>query len=383
MTTGDLVFLLGLFITASLGAFVAIASLNALTFPRLRSALGGPRRARLSVLVPARNEAAVIGATVRGLLAQTDVDCEVLVLDDASSDGTAARALAAAAGDPRLRVLAGQPLPPGWLGKNWACHQLAQAARGDWLLFTDADVHWEPGALAALQAAAEDTAADLFTVWPTQRTVTWGERLVVPLMALSVHAYLPALAVHHLPGRAFAAALGQGLLFRRDAYQRIGGHAAVRGDIIEDMALAGRVKDAGLRLRMAEAAGLSVCRMYLDWGQVRDGFAKNILAGHGRQPALLLLSTVFHWLVFVFPWLWLAAALLSGGLAAAAWPLALVLLGVGVRALTARVSGQRLRDAALLPLSVILMTLIAARALAWHYGGGPRWKGRTLAPAAE
>ncbi|MBL8055301.1 MAG: glycosyltransferase, partial [Anaerolineales bacterium] len=337
-------FVLALLVSAVLVTLAGIAILNAITFPRLRPGPAADPPARLSVLIPARDEAAVIGTTVRALLDQTGVDFEVLILDDDSTDGTTAAALAAAAGDARVRVLAGRPLPAGWLGKNWACHQLAQAAATDRLLFTDADVCWRPAALAAAAAEFERTRADLLTIWPTQITATWGERLVVPLVALAVQAYLPVLATHHLPGPAFAAAVGQGLLFRRSAYEALGGHAAVRGHVVEDVALARRCKAAGQRLRAAAGAGLVVCRMYRSWREVRAGFAKNILAGHGGQPALLLASTLFHWLIFIFPWVWLAAAVLQGAGPSVLLPLSLGLLGVGVRALSAAVTGQRVGD---------------------------------------
>lgn len=387
-------FFVGLFIFAVLTVFTFTSILNVFFFPRLsnqRSAVSRQRspvidpqseiqnpESRISILIPARNESAVIAQTVRALLAQDDADFELLILDDGSTDRTGALALQAAQGDPRVRVIAGQPLPPGWLGKNWACHQLSQAATYPFLLFTDADVSWKPGALSALMNMQALQNADLLTVWPTQRTQTWGERLVVPLMALTIIAYLPILAVHHLPWRVFSAAMGQCLLFRREAYARIGGHTAVRANIVEDVALAARLKGAGLRLRMADGGGLIACRMYRSWAEVRNGFAKNLLAGHGDQPALLLLSTFFHWLVFVFPWVWLLTSAVGGPPSAVPFPLALASLSVGVRALTAAVTGQRLRDAWLMPVSVGLMTLIAAQSLRWHFSGGPRWKGRVF-----
>lgn len=379
------------FIALAIFAVLTVLTLTAITntflFPRLGhppSAVGGQPSAvgnlqsPISLLIPARNESAVIARTVCDLLAQDDGNFELLILDDGSTDGTGALALQAAQGDPRVRVLAGKPLPPGWLGKNWACHQLAQAAASDFLLFTDADVQWQPGALAALRQLQAQLHADLLTVWPTQRTHTWSERLVVPLMALTIIAYLPILAVHLLPWRAFSAAMGQCLFFRREAYARVGGHAAVRASIVEDVALAARVKGAGLRLRMADGHGLITCRMYQSWDEVRNGFAKNLLAGHGNRPVLLLLSTFFHWLVFVFPWAWLFATAIAGPSAAVVFPLTLVTLGIGVRALSAAVTGQRVRDALLMPASVVLMTVIAAQSLRWHFTGGPRWKGRVF-----
>ena len=141
--------LLIIVITTPLLVFAGVAILNALTFPRLRRSTAPIDGPHLTILIPARNEAAVIGATVRHLLDQDYPHFDVMVLDDDSADGTGDLARAVAAGDLRLRVIGGAPLPPGWLGKNWACYQLAEQAEGEWLIFTDADVRWEPGALAA------------------------------------------------------------------------------------------------------------------------------------------------------------------------------------------------------------------------------------------
>jgi chlorobactene glucosyltransferase len=391
-------------ITFVLLGMSAILLLNWWSFPRLqkntRSSTGHEQRSNntrassdsgtgdsgtldspplISLLVPARNEAAVIGETVKALLGQSYAPIELLVLDDHSTDGTTEIAGAAAAGDRRLRVLAGEALPPGWLGKNWACHQLAQAAIGEILVFTDADVRWSTHALDALAAEIEETGADLFTVWPTQETITWGERLVVPLMALVVHAYLPVLFVHHIPHPIFAAANGQCIAFRRRAYEAVGGHASVRDNVLEDVSLARRAKRQGLRLRMAEGNHLVSCRMYRSWIETRNGYAKNILKGYGSAAGLLA-ATLFHWMIFLGPWL----LLLLGGVGLDVpgwplWPLALALWGIGLRGLTALHSQQRLVDALLMPISVLLMTRIAAQALWWQWRyGGPVWKGRVV-----
>ena len=199
--------------------------------------------------------------------------------------------------------------------------------------------------------------ADLLTVWPTQVTETWAERLVVPLMALVVGAYLPILFTHHTPWTAFAAANGQRLAVRRPSYDSLGGHERVRGEIVEDIRFARLTKRAGLRLRMAEGNGLVSCRMYDGWPQVRDGYAKNILAGYGNHVWALLLATAFHWLIFLMPLGWLLWALISGG--PILTPLLLVALGLLVRAITAYSSRQRPQDALLMPVSVLLMTMIA------------------------
>ncbi len=202
------------------------------------------------------------------------------------------------------------------------------------LVFTDADVHWQPGALRRLAGWMQRTRADTFTVWPTQVTGSWSERLVVPMMNFAILAYLPELCVRFTPWKSFAAANGQCLAFRREAYARCGGHAAVRGDIVEDVALARRTKAQGLRLVMALGEGQIGGRMYTSWYEVRYGFAKNILAGHGNMPGVLVLSALFHWLVFLLPWLWLAVGHHRGSRLRLD-RLAMIALGMGVRALSA------------------------------------------------
>lgn len=378
--------LLLLFVTIVLIGMVSIAIVNALTFPKLTASLKLPSSRStpwpaVSILIPARNEAAIISQTVTRLLAQTYPNFELIVLDDHSQDATAEIARTAGCGDSRLRVIASQPLPADWLGKNWACHQLAQQAAGEWLIFVDADGIWEPAALTSMVTAIEQTRADVLTVWPTQHSQSWAERLVVSLLALAIIGYLPLLLVHHTPWPALAAANGQCLAFRRAAYRLIGGHAAVRREVLEDVVLARRVKAHRLRLRMVDGNRLIGCRMYQNWAGVRDGFAKNILAGYGNHPLLLILATLFHLLIFVMPWVWLAWGWWGGVPYWPAWPLLLVGLGVGLRALTAAVTHQRVTDAALLPLSVLLMTRIAGQSIWWRWRfGGPYWKGRTLSP---
>jgi chlorobactene glucosyltransferase len=329
----------------------------------------------VSILIPARNEAAVIGQTVAALTQQTYPHFELLILDDQSTDGTSS--IARAAGDQRTRILTGRPLPSGWAGKNWACWQLAQEARGELLLFTDADTRWQPDALAALLSHQQTTNADLLTAWPTQITHTWAERLIVPLMSFVIMAYLPIVMTHHGPFVIFGAANGQCMLWRRAAYQRVGGHRAVAPSVLDDVNLARAVKRHGLRLRMADANGLIACRMYDSWRAVRDGFAKNILAGYGSSVLLLLLGALLHFGLYLLPW----GLLLSPEWRA--WGLAMIALGISARALSAAYSRQRVLDALLLPVSVLLMQRIALHALYWHFTGGPRWKGRTLPQTKE
>ncbi|MCS6834981.1 MAG: glycosyltransferase family 2 protein [Anaerolineae bacterium] len=343
---------------------------NLVFFPRLKSA-DLASTPFVSVLIPARNESAVIKTTIQSFLTQTYTNFELLVLDDQSTDGTGELALQAANGDSRLRLLRGRPLPDGWIGKSWACHQLAQQAQGDIIIFTDADTLWQPQALAALIAHHQATDADLLTVWPTQITHTWSERVVVPLMMMVIMSYLPILMTHHSPFAIFAAANGQCMAWRRNAYQRIGGHTQVAHNILDDVTLARVAKQRGLRLRMADGNRLIACRMYNDWRNVRNGFAKNILAGYGNSVLFLAFGAIFHWLVFLSPY-----ALLLTPCA----PLALLNLTLGfvLRTVSAWYTHQRIIDSFSLPFGVLLMTRIAWQAIRWHYSGGVIWKDRRI-----
>ncbi len=271
------------------------------------------RPPRTSLLVPARDEADRLPHTLPGLVAQ-DV-AEILVLDDGSRDGTADLVRAAARRDPRVRLLVGAPPPPGWVGKTWACHQLAEAATGELLVFCDADVLLRPGAVAAAWAELVRQDCDLLSVFPRQQTGTLGERMLVPLIDESLLAFLP----HRLlraPVPAAATANGQFLAFRRDAYHLVGGHAAVADRLVEDVALARAVRRRGLRLGLALGGDLVGARMYRGYREAVAGFGKSMREAHGGRTSVLVASAIFHLAAYTLPWLrwrrgplWRAAAL--------------------------------------------------------------------------
>lgn len=359
--------------------FALIAILNALTFPRLKAVKPIADFPLVSVLIPMRNESLIIAGTVTSLLAQDYPNLEVILLDDHSNDSTFETALQSAQGDRRITILRGEALPNHWLGKVWACHQLSTHASGEYLLFADADVQWESNAISALVSESMRTNADLLNAWTTQITRTWGERLIVPLMGFSIHAYLPVLATHHLPWKIFAAASGQCLLFRREAYKTIGGHAAIKNNILDDMSLAYAIKEKHLRFRSVDANGMIHTRMYSNWEQVRNGYAKNILAGHGNSILLLLISTIFHWWQFILPMVCLFVSIFFPRIFPnTIYFFLLTALGIITRALTAASTHQRIVDAFLMPVSVLMMTVIAIQSIRWHYTGEVQWKGRKL-----
>ncbi|GAB4320704.1 MAG: glycosyltransferase family 2 protein [Phototrophicales bacterium] len=364
------------FIAIILTIISLITLSNVLLFPRLKTCVIPYDTPFVSVMIPARNEATVIAKTIAYLMKQDYPNYEVILLDDNSTDNTGEIAKQAGQAD-KLTVIQGKPLPEGWIGKNWACHQMQQVAKGDIFIFTDADVIWEENGLSALIADMQRTQADLFTVWSTQQTITWAERLIVPTMAMVVVGYLPVIGAHYIPLTAFGAANGQCMAWRKSAYKHVGGHEAVKDNVLEDVTLARKVKACGLRLRMADGNRLVRCRMYDGWASVRNGYAKNILAGYGSVSALII-ATIFHWLIFLVPWVFILfqETRLAG--------LLLVIMGLAIRAITAAFTHQRVVDTLLMPITVLLLTRIALQAIYWHYRyGGPKWKGRTIRKAAH
>lgn len=368
----------------SLIAFLTVLLLIALSNLRAWRRLGEyslpAHFLRLSVLVPARDEEANIGPCVRSLLAQEYPDFEVLVLDDNSSDGTGRILTALAEEDDQLRGLVGQPLPPDWLGKHWACHQLAQAADGALLLFTDADTRHHPYTLRDAVAALLAEKADLLTALPHQELVSWAERLIVPVLPWSIFCFLPLGLAYRLHSPALSATIGHFMLFRRQAYEKIGGHAAVRQYVADDMALGRRIKAHGLRWRLVDGGGRILCRMYQNFHQVYEGFGKSLFA-------------IFEYkvLVFVFIWLWLGVVfwepliVLVLGMTGA--PVSRLSLGLAVTAVAGSlllwgITHWRFRFplylALFYPVTMLLAVTIAMYSMVLTLAGRATWKGRTL-----
>lgn len=258
----------------------------------------------VSVIIPARNEQDTIASAVRSLANQPEI-AEIIVVNDQSTDDTAAELAQLQREVPRLRVLETQMLPAGWVGKNYAVSLGAAQAKSPWLLFTDADAVHAPGSTAAALADAAATGARLVSYSPEQVTRTWWERALIPFVFVRLAARFSFDAVSD-PDSPKAAANGQYLLIRRDAYDAIGGHQAVAGEVLEDVALAKRAKAAGFRILFAPGAGRVRVRMYRSFGAMWHGWAKNLYPLMGGTP-----RAVSHELIVAVPWIPLIVLLLT------------------------------------------------------------------------
>lgn len=330
--------------------------LNLLRLPVARGV--PPAGTRVSILIPARNEAENIGPCVAAALASTGCAVEVIVMDDGSTDATAA----IVAGYPAARLLRAPPLPPGWTGKVHACARLAEAATGTHFLFLDADVRLAPGAAAALAARGMAMASGV----PRQRIGGLGEALTVPFINFLLLGYLPLGGRATTRWPALAAACGQLLLVERGAYEHAGGHAAIRGVLHDGIALARRFRRSGADTEIVDGAPLATCRMYRSLGEAWGGFLKNAREGMATPlglPVWTLLLVGGH----LWPW-----ALLPAPAAGAA-----LLLGFVTRAAIAWRGREPWWTVPLHPLSVLVALALQWTALARFALGLPAgWKGR-------
>jgi len=348
--------------------------------------LGGEGTAAMpfvSVVVPARNEAHNIGTCLSSLTASRYPAFEVVVVDDGSEDGTGdiARAMERGAAR-RVTVVDGLPLPDGWLGKPWACAQGAQAAGGDLLLFTDADTIHGPDLLGRAVAALEEDGAEVVTVAGRQLMESFWERLVQPqlFMVLIMRFFDIEGALRRGRWRD-AIANGQFLLFRRDTYQALGGHGAVRGEVVEDLVLAQLLVRRGHRLSVRMAEGELSTRMYRSLRQVVDGWSKNLLVGARRTVAPWLRPLIAPAAAVVGAGLWIAPPVLlavslagDGGRGLTLWSAVAVVVSVVCWAAFIRRMGGPPWYGLLYPLGAGVGLFILFRS--WLWGRRVEWKGR-------
>jgi glycosyltransferase involved in cell wall biosynthesis len=361
---------------------------DALTLQRLPQISPQPLPAApplVNVIIPARNEEHNIATVLDGVLRQTYPTFTVTVLNDHSSDATGAVLAEYAQADRRLQVLNGADLPPGWMGKCWACWQAANATAGEWLLFLDADTKPQPEMIAATIAHATHHNLDLVTLMPFMELGTFWEKAILPAFLSMIQAAFPVEKIN-TPGSGVVLANGQFILVRRTAYQRAGGHQAVHDRVLEDVELAQAVVRSGGQMQAVSGHDLLRVRMYTSGAEVREGLTKNAIAGLRNGGRRSTWAGVRQILVALVP-----PALIVGAVWAnlRQWPrrprLIVNATTLTVNAFAAWSWGRFMRRlyhlprraALLFPLGLLCYMLIAADA-AWRIwrGHGVSWKGR-------
>jgi chlorobactene glucosyltransferase len=367
-------------IAVGLTACLVNLALNLLTLqaPRRDAKVPSPAP-KISVMVPARNEAANIGACLESLQRQDYPNFEILVLDDNSTDATAGIVAGMAAADPRLRLLAGLPLPDDWAGKPYACHQLSGQATGEWFLFVDADTTHEPHMLRSVLELAIRNKTALLSGFPRQLADSLPQKIALPMMYYMLLSCLPLWRIHATRTPQPSIAIGQFLLFRREDYLKIGGHRAVKARILEDVWLGVETARAGGRHLAVNLAPVVSCLMYRDLGAMWEGFLKWCYSVAALTPAGLGALIVWALVMLLGPFFWLREVLFSLPVQAA-WQW-YVVVQVGVIYLTRLLIDARFREplgpVVLHPLGMVYLVAAAVTASLRRWAGaGVRWKNR-------
>ena len=365
---------------------LTLVMLNVLVWTRgrplptaVRAAPGG-----ISVLIPARDEVHTIERCVRAAAAARGPVSEIIVYDDGSTDGTTEVLARLRAELPQLRVIRGEALPPGWVGKPHALHRLSEAAGAEVLLHLDADVALRPeGVLRMLSLLGTPDQvpgglnAAAVTAVPRQHTGGLAERVMMPLLHLSYVAWLPMPLIHRTRDPRVLAANGQLLLVRRSALDAIGGWQRVRTELVDDMAVCREIKRRGGRVVFADGDEMADCRMYVDAASLRHGFAKNFYEGIGGHPLAMMLVMALHLTLFVVPFIALLIAAVFGAWGLAAAAAVGVVANLLLRLIMAVRYHHSVGSVVLHPVAVLLMMGILFESYQWSRRGDIRWRGRS------
>lgn len=361
------------FILGFLVLLCLISLFNVITAPLIKN---GPKPRQfpwVSVLVPARNEEHNIATCLKHLCEQDYPNLEIVVLDDHSTDDTAQVVKQFLSKDDRIRLIIGESLPPGWNGKNWACHQLSQTARGQILIFTDADNIYSSDAISRTVGWIQKLDLALFSAFPQQITRSLPEKLVVPVIDMFVYSYLPLWLTFGSKFPSLAAANGQWLAFTTAGYRRIGGHQAAKGQIVEDTFLARLAKKRGEKIITSAGTDAVFGRMYHNLSEVWWGFSKNAFGLLGYSTPGFFVFLFLTGSVYIAPYLLILFsnhALLAG---------ITISLNLVIRGMLALKYRQPFWTSILLhPIGILLTITIGINSLVCYYKGNIEWKGRRV-----
>jgi chlorobactene glucosyltransferase len=336
------------------------------------------KKSLVSVLIPARNEYGNIKRCINSLLRQDYPNLEILVLDDNSTDGTTEIVSELSKKDKRIKLYHGKPLPEGWLGKSFACYQLSEYARGDYLVFVDADTLHFPNSISSSIACLLKYRVDALSVFAKQITVSIHERMTVPFASFMILGFLPLSLIRKAKSALFCTAIGQFMLFKKETYKAIGGHRSVKSEILEDVIISKKVKRAGYRFMIFDGRNNLYCRMYHNFREVIRGYSKVLFPAFDFSISMISAAIVFVTAVYLMPFVMLPLSILFS------WP------GVFINIITIQIIfimitriilafrfKMKVIDVFLHPLSVIYIISIAVNSLfQFKFATGVNWKGR-------
>ncbi|MBS4033227.1 MAG: glycosyltransferase [Ignavibacterium sp.] len=356
-------------ITVSLAFILLVSIYNLITAPVAgTSSFNNETNPLVSVLIPARNEENNISKCLNYLLAQDYSPLEILVLNDHSTDKTGKIVEDYEVRNKQIKLINGKDLPEGWLGKNWACHQLSNEAQGNYLLFLDADVRIEKETISSTLAEMNNAEAKLISVFSTQIIKSFGEWMIVPLMNWLLLAFLPLRLVYSSRKKSFVAANGQFMFWERETYFNISGHKAVQDKVVEDMEFARICKSRKIKIKTMLGGNLIFCQMYNGLSDAKKGFSKNFYPGFSINSFVFLMMITLFIVIFLLPF----ALVFSSTLYII--PLLLIVL---IRVFISIISKQNIAFNIILhPLQMLFMFFIGINSVISSKTGKIEWKGR-------
>jgi len=332
----------------------------------------------ISILIPARNEESNINKLLVSLTKQDYKNLEILVLDDNSIDFTAAIVKRMALKDPRIKFIDGAKLEEGWLGKSWACHQLAYQASGQYFIFTDADTLHFPDTVSNALAALVQNNLDGLSAYPKQIMVTFAERMLVSFIGMGLFTMLPLVLVKKTKGKFFSSGIGQFFMFKKEAYFKSGGHESVKAEILEDVHLSKRIKAAGFSYMIFDGSSNIFCRMYKGFRETVSGFSKFIFAAFDYNGFMETIAISFYSILFLVPFILLPISFifeLSKIMVILA--ISQVLLIFTIKIIISIRFKERILDIFLTPVSLCFIIAIALNSYVQaRFKKGVYWKGR-------
>ncbi len=367
-------------IAAVLALFLVNLYLNLKNLKAPRADAKVPSPAPLiSVMVPARDEAENIGACLDSLIKQDYPNFEILVLDDNSTDATAAIVAGLAAQDGRIKLIQGRPLPEDWAGKPYACHQLSQHARGDWFLFVDADTVHTPDMLRGVLALARQQKVSLLSGFPRQLARSLVQKIGVPVIYFLIIGWAPLWLIHRLKTPRPSVAIGQFLFFASQEYRRIGGHEVVKSRILEDIWMGIEVSRAGGRHIAVDLSSMVSCDMYPTAAAMWRGLVRCVYSIAAITPLMLLVLIGIALFFYIGPFYWLWNGFFMTD-ASYLWK-GIVIFQIALIYFMRWLVDTRFKEPAvstwLHPLGIIYLFVTVVYSLGrWLFGAGVTWKER-------